>query len=117
MKNRVFVLVVLCCGAFFSCASAKKKDAKNYVGWIEPDNSKIDVSLGCVRMSFRPKIGSFNIFVIDENNKEQSVFSTQNEFSASSFYLKCGKENDRFLDREFKVFKLDLLRCFNIKFR
>lgn len=92
MKNRVFVLVVLCCGAFFSCASAKKKDAKNYVGWIEPDNSKIDVSLGCVRMSFRPKIGSFNIFVIDENNKEQSVFSTQNEFSASSFYLKCGKE-------------------------
>lgn len=92
MKNRVFVLVVLCCGAFFSCASAKKKDAKNYVGWIEPDNSKIDVSLGGVRMSFRPKIGSFNIFVIDENNKEQSVFSTQNEFSASSFYLKCGKE-------------------------
>ena len=92
MKNRVFVLVVLCCGAFFSCASAKKKDVKNYVGWIEPDNSKIDVSLGCVRMSFRPKIGSFNIFVIDENNKEQSVFSTQNEFSASSFYLKCGKE-------------------------
>ena len=80
MKNRVFVLVVLCCGAFFSCASAKKKDAKNYVGWIEPDNSKIDVSLGCVRMSFRPKIGSFNIFVIDENNKEQSVFSTENEF-------------------------------------
>ena len=43
-------------------------------------------------MSFRPKIGSFNIFVIDENNKEQSVFSTHNEFSASSFYLKCGKE-------------------------
>jgi len=92
MKNRFFVFIVLSCCIFFSCASAKKKDTKNYVGWIEPDNSKIDVSLGCLRMSFRPKIGSFNIFVIDENNKEQSVFSTHNEFSASSFYLKCGKE-------------------------
>lgn len=92
MKNRFFVFIVLSCCIFFSCASAKKEKAKNYVGWIEPDNSKIDVSLGCLRMSFRPKIGSFNIFVIDESNKEQSVFSTHNEFSASSFYLKCGKE-------------------------
>lgn len=92
MKNRFFVFIVLSCCIFFSCASAKKEKSKNYVGWIEPDNSKIDVSLGCLRMSFRPKIGSFNIFVIDENNKEQSVFSTHNEFSASSFYLKCGKE-------------------------
>lgn len=92
MKNRFFVFIVLSCCIFFSCASAKKEKTKNYVGWIEPDNSKIDVSLGCLRMSFRPKIGSFNIFVIDENNKEQSVFSTHNEFSASSFYLKCGKE-------------------------
>lgn len=91
MKNRFFVFIVLSCCIFFSCASAKK-EKKNYVGWIEPDNSKIDVSLGCLRMSFRPKIGSFNIFVIDEDNKEQSVFSTHNEFSASSFYLKCGKE-------------------------
>lgn len=92
MKNRFFVFIVLSCCIFFSCASAKKEKLKNYVGWIEPDNSKIDVSLGCLRMSFRPKIGSFNIFVIDEDNKEQSVFSTHNEFSASSFYLKCGKE-------------------------
>lgn len=92
MKNRFFVFIVLSCCIFFSCASAKKEKSKNYVGWIEPDNSKIDVSLGCLRMSFRPKIGSFNIFVIDENNKEQSVFSTHNEFSASLFYLKCGKE-------------------------
>lgn len=92
MKNRFFVFIVLSCCIFFSCASAKKEKSKNYVGWIEPDNSKIDVSLGCLRMSFRPKIGSFNIFVIDEDNKEQSVFSTHNEFSASSFYLKCGKE-------------------------
>lgn len=92
MKNRFFVFIVLSCCIFFSCASAKKEKSKNYVGWIEPDNSKIDVSLGCLRMSFRPKIGSFNIFVIDENNKQQSVFSTHNEFSASSFYLKCGKE-------------------------
>ena len=92
MKNRFFVFIVLSCCIFFSCASAKKEKSKNYVGWIEPDNSKIDVSLGCLRMSFRPKIGSFNIFVIDENNKEQSVFSTHNEFSASSFYLKCDKE-------------------------
>ena len=92
MKNRFFVFIVLSCCIFFSCASAKKEKSKNYVGWIEPDNSKIDVSLGCLRMSFRPKIGSFNIFVIDENDKEQSVFSTHNEFSASSFYLKCGKE-------------------------
>lgn len=91
MKNRFLVFIVLSCCIFFSCASAKK-EKKNYVGWIEPDNSKIDVSLGCLRMSFRPKIGSFNIFVIDEDNKEQSVFSTHNEFSASSFYLKCGKE-------------------------
>ena len=92
MKNRFLVFIVLSCCIFFSCASAKKEKSKNYVGWIEPDNSKIDVSLGCLRMSFRPKIGSFNIFVIDEDNKEQSVFSTHNEFSASSFYLKCGKE-------------------------
>ncbi len=92
MKNRFIVLTILCCCAFFSCASAKKENAKNYVGWIESDNSKIDISKGCVRLSFRPKIGSFNIFIIDENNKAQAVFSTSNEFSASSFYLKCGKE-------------------------
>ena len=43
-------------------------------------------------MVIKPKMESFNFYVVDSNLKEEAVLSSANEFSASAFYLKCGND-------------------------
>ena len=86
------LLIVLSCITLISCASTKKENNKNFTGWIESEASKIEVLAGYVKMVVKPKMGSFNFYVVDSNLKEEAVLSSANEFSASAFYLKCGND-------------------------
>lgn len=86
------LLIVLSCITLISCASTKKDNNKNFTGWIESEASKIEVLAGYVKMVVKPKMGSFNFYVVDSNLKEEAVLSSANEFSASAFYLKCGND-------------------------
>ena len=78
----------------------KKKSAKelqrernNFSGWIEPKGHSIEAIYGSVKLRIRNKIGSFNVAIVDdENKKTTSVFSTSDEYTTSGFYLKVGKK-------------------------
>lgn len=93
MKNQLRnLMIILSCVTLVSCASTKKENNKNFTGWIESDVSKLEVLAGYVKMVFKPKMGSFNFYVVDSNLKEEAVLSSANEFLASAFYLKCGND-------------------------
>jgi len=65
---------------------------KNYTGWIDTSGKDIDLKLGSIHLKARPKLGTFNILVINEDGKSIPVLSTANEYTSSAFYLKYNKK-------------------------
>ena len=48
--------------------------------------------IGSVRIKAIGKLGTFNIYYVDEYGKATPVFATGDEFTTTSFYLMCGKK-------------------------
>lgn len=69
-----------------------KKNGKNYIGWIDSSNRNINITYGNLRFKAKPRLGTFNIAVLNEEDKPISVFSTANEYTTTSFYLKAGNK-------------------------
>lgn len=65
---------------------------KNYTGWIDTSNKDIDVKLGAINLKARPKLGTFNIQVINDDGKTIPVLETGNEYTTSAFYLRYNKK-------------------------
>lgn len=67
------------------------EEKKNFTGWEEQSTKNIDVTYGLIRIKVRPKKGTFNLLVVNEDNKSIPVLSQANEYITTSFYLKAGK--------------------------
>lgn len=107
-KTGILIFLAVVCGLAISCASSKKvaenksdlkkvtpapktKLAKNA---DSPDVSKKEVifSRGIVQIKAKPNLGSFNIGVINGDDKVVPVLSTANEYTSTNLQLKAGKK-------------------------
>lgn len=68
----------------------------SFIGWNEVKNMKLDYKNGYIRLRSTPKLGNFNISVLNPAGKYVPVLSTRDEFTNSAFYLKADR----------KIFKL-----------
>ena len=69
-----------------------KESKKNYTGWISSSIRPITNTIGNVKINTRPKKGTFSIAAVNQDGKAIPVFSTANEYTTTSFYLKAGKK-------------------------
>lgn len=67
-------------------------EESNFTGWVDTSNKPIDYSLGKIRFKVKPKKGTFNILVLNEDERSIPVLSTSNEYMTTSFYLLAGKK-------------------------
>lgn len=65
---------------------------KIYLGWKETSNKPIDFTQGKIRFKVKPRTGTFNILVLNEDERSIPLLSTANEYMTSSFYLQAGKK-------------------------
>ena len=109
-----YLLCISLIFVFVSCASTKKvnddevvqetevsapveeqvveKENNNFIGWIGVKGKDVSFSAGNVKVYGKTKLGTFNIYIVNSQNKEIPVLSVFNEFSSSGFYLKQGKK-------------------------
>ena len=73
-------------------APAGKENKKNYTGWVSTSIRPVSNTIGKIKINARPKQGTFSISVINSAEKAIPVFSTANEYTTTSFYLKAGKK-------------------------
>ena len=73
-------------------APAGREGKKNYTGWVSTSIRPVTNTIGNIKINARPKQGTFSIAVINSDQKAIPVFSTANEYTTTSFYLKAGKK-------------------------
>jgi len=73
-------------------APAGRDNKKNYTGWIASSVNPVTNVIGNIKLYSRPKKGTFSIQVMNDKEKAIPVFSTANEYTSTSFYLKAGKK-------------------------
>lgn len=67
-------------------------DMHYFKNWEKVKNKKIDKTFGIINIRVIPKKGTFNIGVVNDDEKIIPVLSNQNEYTTSYFSLKCGKK-------------------------
>lgn len=70
----------------------KNTEDKNYTSWIESAKEGNRLKSGIIRIKTKPHLGTFNIGVINDDNKDVSVLSSSNEYTSTSLYLKTSKK-------------------------
>jgi len=70
----------------------KNTEDKNYTSWIESAKEGNRLRSGIIRIKTKPHLGTFNIGVINDDNKDVSVLSSSNEYTSTSLYLKTSKK-------------------------
>lgn len=70
----------------------KNTEDKNYTSWIESAKEGNRLKSGIIRIKTKPHLGTFNIGVINDDNKDISVLSSSNEYTSTSLYLKTSKK-------------------------
>lgn len=109
MKKIIFALFsVLTLSVLVSCASAPEEEKGNTklenmvvseadaYSWNKESHSSAEKESSNLKIKTKGKLGTFNIYLRDRDDRLIPVFSTQEEFTTTSFYLQVGK----------KVFKL-----------
>jgi len=103
-KSFLISLLLLVSVAFPVAAAPKNTDSEEaefsrsapemglYEDWKSVHNRKIDKTFGIIRIRVLPTKGTFNIGVINDNNKTIPVLSNMNEYTSSYFSLKVGKK-------------------------
>lgn len=106
-KTGIAVFLIIIFGLMFSCTSSKadgsknesgyeisaaKDEKKNYTGWVDTSKKEIELSLGIVKVKVKPNLGSFNIGVINKNDKFVPVLQTSNEYTSTNLQLKTMKK-------------------------
>lgn len=119
MKKIIFISALLISVfSFTACASSKKLEAKNSTeassnekktnkknrkkeakASKKSDNNIIEASTkdlthkeGIVQVKVKPKMGTYNIAVADENEKLVQVLSAANEYTTTNLFLKVDKK-------------------------
>ena len=70
-----------------------QKEKNNFSGWVEPRGRSIEETFGSIKLRIRNRIGSFNLAIVDEEEKKtMSVLSTADEYTTSGFSIKIGKK-------------------------
>lgn len=62
------------------------------LSWTKKSNKNVDVVLGKVRLRSKKNLGTFNLSVMNDEDKTIPVLSTANEYVTSSCYLKAGNK-------------------------
>lgn len=92
----VFLFSLVACKSTGEAARADGADddnkKKNYVGWVDSTTKDVTLRKGIMQFTAKPNLGSFNIGVINENDKIIPVLSTVDEFTSTTMYLKVGKK-------------------------
>ena len=73
-------------------APAGREGKKNYTGWVSTSIRPVTNTVGNIKITARPKQGTFLISVINSEEKAIPVLSTANEYTTTSFYLRAGKK-------------------------
>ncbi len=73
-------------------APAGREGKKNYTGWVSTSIRPVTNTIGNIKITARPKQGTFSIAVINSEEKAIPVLSTANEYTTTSFYLRAGKK-------------------------
>jgi len=73
-------------------APAGREGKKNYTGWVATSIRPVSNIVGNIKLTARPKQGTFSISVLNSEEKAIPVLSTANEYTTTSFYLKAGKK-------------------------
>lgn len=78
----------------FKKKKAVDENDPNRPAWIGTGNinATVENQIGAVKIKAIGKLGTFNIYSIDERGKAIPVFATTDEFTSTSFYLLCGKK-------------------------
>lgn len=62
---------------------------KNIAGWDDDAETKnFEVIQGIMKFKVNPSRGSFNLYIISEDGKTNPVFSSTNEYTTTSFYVR-----------------------------
>lgn len=109
MKKIIFTLVsVFILSILVSCASAPVESQDNSslesivvseteaLSWNKKSHGFVEKESSNLKIKSKGKLGTFNIYIRDRDDRLLPVFSTQEEFTTTSFYLQVGR----------KVFKL-----------
>lgn len=109
MKKSIFILIsVFVLSVFVSCASAPEETSEetklenisiseaDIAAWNKENHGNVEKDTSYLKVRTKGKLGTFNIYIRDRDDELSPVFSTQEEFTSTSFYLQAGK----------KVFKL-----------
>ena len=73
-------------------APAGREGKKNYTGWVATSIRPVSNTVGNIKLTARPKQGTFSISVLNSEEKAIPVLSTANEYTTTSFYLRAGKK-------------------------
>ena len=73
-------------------APAGREGKKNYTGWVATSIRPVTNTVGNIKLTARPKQGTFSISVLNSEEKAIPVLSTANEYTTTSFYLRAGKK-------------------------
>ena len=73
-------------------APAGREGKKNYTGWVATSIRPVTNTIGNIKLTARPKQGTFSISVLNSDGKTIPVISTANEYTTTSFYLRAGKK-------------------------
>ena len=73
-------------------APAGREGKKNYTGWVSTSIRPVTNTVGNIKLTARPKQGTFSISVINSAEKAIPVISSANEYTTTSFYLRAGKK-------------------------
>ena len=73
-------------------APAGREGKKNYTGWVATSIRPVTNTIGNIKLTARPKQGTFSISVLNSEGKTIPVISTANEYTTTSFYLRAGKK-------------------------
>ena len=67
-------------------------DMRFYKNWAKIKDKKINKNFGIINIRALPKTGSFNIGILNNDEKIIPVLSNKNEYTSSYFSLKSGKK-------------------------
>lgn len=101
MKNVLKGFLLLSVLLIISCKStdveeneetAAYRANKNYVGWVDSTGKDVVYKKGSVQIKVKQNLGTYNIGVINADEKVLPVLSTSDEFTTSVMYLRTSKK-------------------------
>jgi len=72
--------------------AGEENTKKNYVGWVDASTKDVFMDKGLMHFAAKPNLGAYNISVVNEDGKIIPVFSTVDEFTSTTMYLRTAKK-------------------------